>query len=238
MFRQSIGTAGSTSSPITGFAAPIPGRSSGRTTRSRCGSTARSSFGTGELSPVPGRPSTLIGIPFDRPVVGYGGKTINTLRLWAATSPDYFDFQAFSHGEFVSALAGSLAAKSLTRVLYPDDSTTRGQGLRFIQEYFLVACSLADLIRRFRRSNAEWSALPDRAAIQLNDTHPYNSGCKSSVSSARGSSRVPVRWQLAAHWCRRVGAGAATACVRAGFRPLRRRVGQPPLDLSLSTSAR
>ncbi len=126
----------------------------------------------GELSPVPGRPSTLIGIPFDRPVVGYGGKTINTLRLWAAASPDYFDFQAFSHGEFVSALAGSLAAKSLTRVLYPDDSTTRGQRLRFVQEYFLVACSLADLIRRFRRGNAEWSALPERAAIQLNDTHP------------------------------------------------------------------
>jgi starch phosphorylase len=126
----------------------------------------------GRLSPVAGRPSTLIGIPFDRPVVGYGGKTINTLRLWAAIAPDYFDFQAFSHGEFVSALAGTLAAKSLTRVLYPDDSTTRGQRLRFIQEYFLVACSLADLVRRFRRGNSEWAMLPERAAVQLNDTHP------------------------------------------------------------------
>jgi starch phosphorylase len=126
----------------------------------------------GVLTPIGGRPSTLIGIPFDRPVVGYGGKTINTLRLWAASTPDYFNFQAFSHGEFVSALAGTLAAESLTRVLYPDDSTTRGQQLRFVQEYFLVACSLADLIRRFRRSNSEWSLLPERAAIQLNDTHP------------------------------------------------------------------
>jgi glycogen phosphorylase len=126
----------------------------------------------GVLSAIAGRPATLIGIPFDRPIVGYGGKTINTLRLWAAAAPDYFDFQAFSHGEFVSALAGTLAAKSLTRVLYPDDSTTRGQQLRFVQEYFLVACSLADLVRRFRRSNSEWSALPERAAIQLNDTHP------------------------------------------------------------------
>jgi glycogen phosphorylase len=126
----------------------------------------------GELTLIPGQPSTLIGIPYDRPVVGYGGNTINTLRLWAASSPDFFDFQAFSHGEFVSALAGTLAAKSLTRVLYPDDSTTRGQHLRFVQEYFLVACSLADLIRRFRRSNSEWSLLPERAAIQLNDTHP------------------------------------------------------------------
>jgi glycogen phosphorylase len=126
----------------------------------------------GTLGVIAGRPSSLIGLPFDRPVVGYGGKTINTLRLWAAAAPDYFDFQAFSAGEFVSALAERLAAESVTRVLYPDDSTSMGQGLRFVQEYFLVACSLADLVRRFRRSNADWSALPGKVAIQLNDTHP------------------------------------------------------------------
>jgi glycogen phosphorylase len=126
----------------------------------------------GALRPIVGRPSTLIGMPFDRPVVGYGGKTINTLRLWAAAAPDYFDFQAFSHGDFVGALAETLEAESLTRVLYPDDSTIRGQGLRFVQEYFLVACSLADLVRRFRRANADWSALPEKVAVQLNDTHP------------------------------------------------------------------
>src|SRR6266849_472057 len=126
----------------------------------------------GALRAIVGRASTLIGIPFDRPVVGYGGKTINTLRLWAATAPDYFDFQAFSHGEFVGAVAETLAAESLTRVLYPDDSTTLGQGLRFVQEYFLIACSLADLVRRFRRSNADWSTFPEKVAIQLNDTHP------------------------------------------------------------------
>jgi glycogen phosphorylase len=126
----------------------------------------------GELHPVFDRPSTLIGLPFDRPVVGHGGKTINTLRLWAAAAPDSFHFQQFSHGEFVSAVAETLAAESLTRVLYPDDSTTRGQALRFVQEYFLVACSLADLVRRFRRTNADWNALPDKAAVQLNDTHP------------------------------------------------------------------
>jgi len=126
----------------------------------------------GALQPIVGRASTLIGMPFDRPVVGYGGKTINTLRLWAAAAPDYFDFQAFSHGEFVSAVAETLVAESLTRVLYPDDSTARGQALRFVQEYFLVACSLADLVRRFRRANADWSALPEEVAVQLNDTHP------------------------------------------------------------------
>jgi starch phosphorylase len=126
----------------------------------------------GSLHAVRGRPSTLIGIPFDRPVVGYGGRTINTLRLWAAAAPDYFDFQEFSRGDFVGALAGTLSAESLTRVLYPDDSTGAGQKLRFVQEYFLVACSLADLVRRFRRTNSDWSALPNKAAIQLNDTHP------------------------------------------------------------------
>jgi glycogen phosphorylase len=126
----------------------------------------------GELKPVFGRPSSLLGIPFDRPVVGYGGKSINTLRLWAASTPDYFDFQQFSRGDFVGALAETLTAESLTRVLYPDDSTTMGQGLRFLQEYFLVACSLADLVRRFRLANSDWNALPEKVAIQLNDTHP------------------------------------------------------------------
>jgi starch phosphorylase len=126
----------------------------------------------GTLRAVVGQPSSLIGIPFDRPVVGYGGKTINTLRLWAAAAHDYFNFQEFSSGDFVGALAETLEAESLTRVLYPDDSTSLGQGLRFVQEYFLVACSLADLVRRFRRSNTDWSALPEKVAIQLNDTHP------------------------------------------------------------------
>jgi starch phosphorylase len=126
----------------------------------------------GSLQVVPNRPSTLIGIPFDRPIVGFGGKTINSLRLWSAAAHDYFDFREFSTGDFVGALVGSIAAQTLTRVLYPDDSTEMGQGLRFAQEYFLVACSLADLVRRFRRDNSDWSQLPDKVAIQLNDTHP------------------------------------------------------------------
>ena len=126
----------------------------------------------GSLSAEVGKPSRLFGIPRDLPIVGYGGRTINSLRLWAASAPDYFDFQEFSHGDFVGALAEKLAAETLTRVLYPDDSTSLGQGLRFVQEYFLVACSLADIIRRFRRSNTDWSTLPDKVAIQLNDTHP------------------------------------------------------------------
>ena len=126
----------------------------------------------GGLVPVSGRPSTLIGIPYDRPVIGYGGSTINTLRLWAAAAPDYFNFEEFSHGDFVEAFTQTLSAETLTRVLYPDDSRVMGQALRLMQEYFLVACSLADAVRRFQRSNSSWSTFPDKVAIQMNDTHP------------------------------------------------------------------
>ena len=127
----------------------------------------------GSLRAIRGRPSSLIGIPFDRPIVGYGGKTINTLRLWAASASDYFDFKEFSSGDFVAALAESLAAESTTRVLYPDDSTSLGQALRFVQEYFLVAASLADLVRRFEHKNDDWRAFPEKVAIQLKQVCRY-----------------------------------------------------------------
>jgi glycogen phosphorylase len=126
----------------------------------------------GVLRAVPGRATHLLGIPYDRPVVGYGGRTINTLRLWAAASPDFFDFGEFNTGDFVGAIVDRILADTVTRVLYPDDSTMAGQALRFVQEYFLVCCSLADIVARFRRTNNDWRLLPEKAAIQLNDTHP------------------------------------------------------------------
>jgi starch phosphorylase len=125
----------------------------------------------GVLHAVPAAESHLIGTPFDRPIVGYGGCNINTLRLWGAAAPDFFHFDEFSAGDFVGALIRRVP-ETVTRVLYPDDSTAAGQLLRFLQEYFLVCCSLADIIARFRRDNPDWRALPDKVAIQLNDTHP------------------------------------------------------------------
>ncbi len=121
---------------------------------------------------VADHPAVLLGIPFDRPVVGYGGKTINTLRLWESSTPNAFDFGEFSSGDFVGAVHQKIIAENLTYVLYPDDSTEAGRGLRFAQEYFLVACSLADIVARFRRRGNDWQALPEKVAIQLNDTHP------------------------------------------------------------------
>jgi starch phosphorylase len=119
------------------------------------------------------RPSSLLGIAYDRPVVGYGARCINTLRLWAAAAPATFDFAEFSHGDFVGAVIANVAAESLTRVLYPDDSTEAGRALRFLQQYFMVSCSLQDIISRVRKNDSvNWSALPDRVAVQMNDTHP------------------------------------------------------------------
>jgi starch phosphorylase len=124
------------------------------------------------LQPLRDHPYVICGIPCDRPVVGYGGQTINTLRLWEASARNVFDYGEFSRGDFVEAVLDKLAAETLTRVLYPDDSTRAGKALRFAQEYFLVACSLADILDRFRRRGNDWHALPDKVAIQLNDTHP------------------------------------------------------------------
>src|SRR5262249_30492822 len=74
--------------------------------------------------------------------------------------------------DFVGAIVDRVVAETVTRVLYPDDSTIAGQALRFVQEYFLVCCSLGDIVARFRRTNNDWRLLPEKAAIQLNDTHP------------------------------------------------------------------
>jgi starch phosphorylase len=126
----------------------------------------------GVLRGVAGHFTQMLGVPYDRPVVGYGGRTINTLRLWQAATPDFFNFGEFSTGDFVGAVVDRVLAETVTRVLYPDDSTAAGQALRFVQEYFLVCCSLADIVARFRRTNDKWQSLPEKVAIQLNDTHP------------------------------------------------------------------
>ena len=122
---------------------------------------------------IPGRPSMLLGMAYDRPIAGYGAHCVNTLRLWAAAAPETFNFAEFSHGDFAGAVISNVAAESVTRVLYPDDSTEAGRTLRFLQQYFMVSCSLQDIVHRFEQTNgSDWQALPDHVAIQLNDTHP------------------------------------------------------------------
>ena len=172
IFRQSIQNGWQQEMPDNWLRSPDPWEIARPNEKVEVGLGCSFELSGGSLRPVPGRPSTLIGIPFDRPVIGYGGSTINTLRLWAAAAPDYFNFEEFSHGDFVEAFTQTLGAETLTRVLYPDDSRIMGQALRLLQEYFLVACSLADAVRRFQRSNSDWSTFAEKVAIQMNDTHP------------------------------------------------------------------
>jgi starch phosphorylase len=115
----------------------------------------------------------LYGAPFDVLVAGYGTATVSVLRLWKAEAPDSFDFETFSKGDFLSAVAGRERAEAVTKVLYPSDEAEAGRELRLTQEYFLVACSVADIVRRFReRHPNDWDLFPEKVAIQLNDTHP------------------------------------------------------------------
>lgn len=114
----------------------------------------------------------VIGIPHDVPIVGYGGNTVNTLRLWTAHADEAFDFEDFNKGDYVSAVENKINAETLTKVLYPNDLHYMGKELRLRQQYLFVSCSLQDIIRRFKHSNSDWNELPNKAAIQLNDTHP------------------------------------------------------------------
>ena len=172
IFRQSIENGWQKETPDNWLRAPDPWEVARPNEKVKVNLACSVELSGGSLRLVPGRPATLIGIPFDRPVIGYGGSTINTLRLWAAAAPEYFNFEEFSHGDFVEAFAQTLAAETLTRVLYPDDSQFLGQGLRLMQEYFLVACSLADAVRRFQKTSSDWRCFAEKAAIQMNDTHP------------------------------------------------------------------
>lgn len=112
------------------------------------------------------------GVAYDTPIVGYGCKTVNTLRLWSATSPEEFNFHEFNDGDYTEAVRSKISAENLSQVLYPNDTLYMGKELRLKQQYFFVACSLADIIRSFKRRKLSWSQFPDFAAIQLNDTHP------------------------------------------------------------------
>jgi len=114
----------------------------------------------------------ILGVPHDIPVPGFGTNTVNYLRLWASHAEKSFDFEAFDRGEYDKAVLEKNRSEILTKVLYPNDKTERGQELRFIQQYFFVSCSLQDILRRFRKNNDNWDNLPGKAAIQLNDTHP------------------------------------------------------------------
>jgi glycogen phosphorylase len=112
------------------------------------------------------------GMPYDIPIVGFGGKNVNNLRLWSAEADQEFDFQDFNQGSYENAVNSKTRAENLTKVLYPNDNVEQGKELRLRQQYFFVACSLHDILRRHFAEGGTVYTLPERATIQLNDTHP------------------------------------------------------------------
>lgn len=113
----------------------------------------------------------VMGIPYDLPIVGYGD-SVNTLRLWSARADDEFHLDDFNKGSYVEAVENKVLAENLTKVLYPNDNVLAGKELRLRQQYFFVSCSLQDILRRFHLKNSDWRLLPEKAFIQLNETHP------------------------------------------------------------------
>lgn len=113
---------------------------------------------------------------YDMPVVGWQGGWANTLRLWGAHPTDIFDLERFNSGDFAAAAAPEALARTLSRVLYPEDTTDGGKELRLKQEYFLVSAALQDILRRFRSEYDDLTLLPQKVAIQMNDTHPALAG--------------------------------------------------------------
>ena len=115
---------------------------------------------------------SVIGMPYDLPVVGYGSRTVNTLRLWSAKAAEEFDLDDFNRGSYVDAVANKVLAENLTKVLYPNDNVFEGKELRLKQQYFFVSCSLQDILRRFKSDGNPLAQFPDKVFMQLNDTHP------------------------------------------------------------------
>jgi starch phosphorylase len=116
--------------------------------------------------------TTVAGMPHDIGVVGFGGNTVNILRLFSARSREGFNLESFNQGDYIRAIEKKVAHENISRVLYPSDGVSAGKELRLLQEYFLVACSLRDLVKRSMIEKGKWDELPSRAAIQMNDTHP------------------------------------------------------------------
>jgi starch phosphorylase len=114
----------------------------------------------------------VIGVAFDTPIAGYGNITVNTLRLWSAHATQEFDLDYFQNGDYLKAVELKNLSENISKVLYPNDSTFEGRELRLMQQYFFVSCSIQDIIRRYLIDHKRFDAFPDKAAIQLNDTHP------------------------------------------------------------------
>lgn len=115
---------------------------------------------------------TIVGVPYDMPIVGFGGKTVNYLRLFSARSSSELDIKTFNEGGYIKAVEKKIKSETISKVLYPSDAVEAGKELRLVQQYFFVSCAISDIMRRFLEQNTDLRDFPKKAAIQLNDTHP------------------------------------------------------------------
>ncbi|MDR0590365.1 MAG: glycogen/starch/alpha-glucan phosphorylase [Puniceicoccales bacterium] len=126
----------------------------------------------GDWVPVWENTRDIVGVPWDIPIVGYGAETVNFLRLWEARSTEEFGLEEFNRGDYIQAVYDKVNTETISKILYPNDSTEQGKELRLVQQYFFVACSIRDIIRRHKNLHADWTHFTQTTAIQLNDTHP------------------------------------------------------------------
>ncbi|QSQ23799.1 glycogen/starch/alpha-glucan phosphorylase [Pyxidicoccus parkwayensis] len=115
---------------------------------------------------------TVVGVPYDTPIAGYQNNTVNTLRLWQARASEEFDLLLFNAGDYERSVVEKNDSEVISKVLYPNDAFQAGKELRLKQQYFFVACSIADIVRRYLKNHSDFREFPNKAAIQLNDTHP------------------------------------------------------------------
>lgn len=115
---------------------------------------------------------TLYGVPFDFPIVGYDGKSVNYLRLFSAKTDDELDINIFNEGGYIEAMKEKIETETISKVLYPSDAVESGKELRLKQQYFFASCAIQDILRRFMEKSENFKQLPEKVVIQLNDTHP------------------------------------------------------------------
>ncbi len=126
----------------------------------------------GKYVPVWIESRLLVGLPSDLPISGYGGRTVNFVRLYSAGASDEFDMQIFNAGDYMKAVEQKMVSETISKVLYPSDDVAAGRELRLLQEYFFVACAMRDIVRAFVQRGDDFLDFPAKVAIQLNDTHP------------------------------------------------------------------
>jgi starch phosphorylase len=155
----------------------------------------------GDWVPVWEKTKDILGIPWDIPIVGYGAETVNFLRLWEARSTEEFALEDFNRGDYIQAVYDKVDTETISKILYPNDSTEQGKELRLVQQYFFVACSIKDIMRRYKNLNADWSNFTKTVTIQLNDTHPT----VAVVELMRiFIDEEHMQWESAWHMCRAI----------------------------------